>query len=65
VRKAPEILNLSERSARRAASALLDNGLLQSQSHRAPLTIGLPLAAPPLYFPDLYGPPVIGDENIV
>jgi Fic family protein len=60
--KASEILNLSERSARRAVSALLGEGLLQSQSHRAPLTIGLPLAALPFYFPDLYDPSVIGEE---
>lgn len=60
--KAPEILNQSERSARRVVSALLDEGLLQSQSHRAPLTIGLPLAALPFYFPDLYDPSVIGEE---
>jgi Fic family protein len=60
--KAPEILNLSERSARRVVSALLDEGLLQSPSHRAPLTIGLPLAALPFYFPDLYDPSVIGEE---
>jgi Fic family protein len=60
--KAHEILNLSERSARRVVSALVDDGLLQSQSHRAPLTIGLPLAALPFYFPDLYDPSVIGEE---
>jgi Fic family protein len=60
--KAQEIINLSERSARRVVSALLDEGLLQSQSHRAPLTIGLPLAALPFYFPDLYDPSVIGVE---
>jgi Fic family protein len=60
--KAQEILNLSERSARRIVSALLDDGLLQSLSHRAPLTIGLPLTALPFYFPDLYDPSVIGEE---
>jgi Fic family protein len=60
--KAQEILNLSERSARRVVSALLDDGLLQSNSHRSPLTIGLPLVALPFYFPDLYDPSVIGEE---
>jgi Fic family protein len=60
--KAQEILNLSERTARRIVSALLDDGLLQSDSHRAPLTIGLPLAALPFYFPDLYDPSVIGAD---
>ena len=59
---APGILNMSERNARRIVSALLDQGLLQSQSHRAPLTIGLPLAVLPFYFPDLYEPSVIGAE---
>jgi len=58
--KASEILNMSERTARRTVSALIDGGLLKSQSHRAPLTIGLPLAVLPFYFPDLYEPSVIG-----
>ncbi len=61
--KAPEILNMSERSARRIVSGLLQEGLLQSSSHRAPLTVGLPLAALPYYFPDLYDPSVIGDAH--
>ena len=59
-----EILNMSERSARRTVSALIKEGLLQSQSHRAPLTIGLPIPVLPYYFPDLYDPSVIGmDPN--
>ncbi len=62
--QAAEILNMSERSARRAVSGLLDQGLLQSTSHRAPLTIGLPLAVLPYYFPDLYDPSVIGEEYL-
>jgi Fic family protein len=60
--KVPEILNMSERSGRRVVSGLLNEGLLQSQSHRAPLTIGFPLEALPFYFPDLYDPSVIGEE---
>ncbi len=60
--KAPGILNMSARSARRVVSGLLEEGLLQSESHRAPLTIGLPLGALPFYFPDLYDPSVIGEE---
>lgn len=52
---------MSERSARRVVSALLEEGLLQSPSHRAPLTVGLPLAALPFYFPDLYDSSVIGE----
>lgn len=62
--QAAEILNTSERTARRAVSALLDQGLLTSTSHRAPLTIGLPLAVLPFYFPDLYDPSVIGEEYL-
>ena len=62
--RAAEILNMSERSARRTVSALIEEGLLQSQSHRAPLTIGLPIHVLPYYFPDLYDPSVIGmDPN--
>jgi len=63
--KAVEILNMSERNARRIVSALIKDGLLQSQSHRAPLTIGLPIGVLPYYFPDLYDPSVIGDEYII
>lgn len=62
---AVEILNMSERSARRIVSALIEKGLLRSQSHRAPLTIGLPIEVLPYYFPDLYDPSVIGKEYIV
>jgi Fic family protein len=58
--KAAEILNMSERSARRTVSALIEEGLLQSPSHRALLTIGLPIHVLPYYFPDLYDPSVIG-----
>ena len=60
-----EILNMSERNARRIVSALIKDGLLQSQSHRAPLTIGLPIDVLPYYFPDLYEPSVIGEEYII
>ncbi len=62
--KAAEILNISARGTRRAVSALIEEGLLQSKSHRAPLTIGLPIHVLPYYFPDLYDPSVIGmDPN--
>ena len=64
--RAAEILNMSERSARKTVSALIEEGLLQSQSHRAPLTIGLPIHVLPYYFPDLYDPSVIGlDPNLL
>lgn len=61
--QAAEILNMSARSARRTVSALVAQGLLRSPSHRAPLSIGLPLAVLPFYFPDLYDPSVIGEEH--
>jgi len=60
--RAGEILNMSQRNARRIVAALLDEGLLVSSSHRAPLVIGLPLHVLPYYFPDLYNPSVIGEQ---
>lgn len=62
--KVPEILNMSDRNARRIVRALLDDGLLASESHRAPLTIGLPLSVLPYDFPDLYDPSVIGPAHM-
>ncbi len=62
--KAVGILNMSERTARRTVSALLSEGLLQSDNHRAPLTIGLLLPVLPYYFPDLYDPVVMGEKHL-
>jgi Fic family protein len=62
--QAGEIMNMSERTARRTVSDLLAEGLLESGSHRAPLTIGLPVQALPYYFPDLYEPALIGHEYV-
>ncbi len=61
---APEILNMSERNARRIVSALIKDGLLQSSSHRSPVTIGLPMHVLPYYFPSLYDPSVVGEEYL-
>ena len=61
---AAEILNMSARNARRIVSDLLKDNLLYSPSHRAPLTIGLPLHVLPYYFPSLYDPSVIGEEYL-
>jgi Fic family protein len=58
--EAAGILNMSDRNARRIVSTLLQKGLLQSPTHRAPLTIGLPVKVLPYYFPDLYEPAIIG-----
>lgn len=62
--RAGEIMNMSQRTARRVVSDLLAEGLLQSVSHRAPLTIGLPMHALAYLFPDLYEPSLVGDEYI-
>ena len=59
---AVEILNMSERNARRIVRALIKDGLLQSQSHRA--LLGLPIGVLPYYFPDFYDLSVIGEEYI-
>ena len=60
--RAGEILNMSQRSARRIVSTLIAEGLLMAESHRSPLTIGLPIHVLPYYFPDLYNPAMIGEE---
>lgn len=60
--RAGEILNMSPRNARRIVAGLIGEGLLASDSHRAPLRIGLPIHVLPYYFPDLYDPSVMGDE---
>jgi Fic family protein len=61
---ASDILNMSERNARRIVSALLKEGLLQSLSHRSPLTIGFPVHVLAYYFPGLYDPSVIGEAYL-
>lgn len=56
-----ELLGMSQRNAQRIVSALIKEGLLAAASHRAPLTIGLPIEVLPHYFPDLYDPSVMGE----
>ncbi|MFW5722538.1 MAG: Fic family protein [Desulfohalobiaceae bacterium] len=59
----PEITNMPARTARRNVVApLLAAGLLKSATHRAPLTMGLPVAALRYIFPSLFDPSVIGAE---
>ncbi len=60
--KASTIMNMSERNARRVVSRLLQEGLAESDSHRAPLRIGLPVKVLPFYFPDLYDASVFGES---
>jgi Fic family protein len=51
----------SERHARRIVSQLVREGLACAVSHRAPLSIGFPTRVLRYYFPDLFGPDVMGD----
>ncbi len=60
--EASTIMNMSERNARRVVSRLLQEGLAESDSHRAPLRIGLPVQVLPFYFPDLYDASVFGER---
>ncbi|MGA6924555.1 MAG: hypothetical protein WBY88_02670, partial [Desulfosarcina sp.] len=53
----------SERHARRIVSQLIREGLACSASHRAPLTIGFPTQVLRYYFPDLFGPEVMGETR--
>lgn len=51
----------SDRQARRIVSQLLQEGLVCSTSHRAPLTIGFPAKVLRYYFPDIFDPSVMGE----
>jgi Fic family protein len=51
----------SNRQARRIVSQLVKERLVNSSSHRAPLTIGFPAKVLRYYFPDLFGPEVMGE----
>jgi Fic family protein len=53
--------NQTDRHARRIVSQLVQEGLVCSASHRAPLTIGFPAKVLRYYFPDLFGPEVLGE----
>jgi Fic family protein len=52
--RVPGLVDVSERTARRLVSALLDKGLLVSESHRAPLRLGFPIDVVERWFPRLY-----------
>jgi hypothetical protein len=45
-------------------SILVEEGLVHSTSHRAPLTIGFPTQVLKYYFPDLFDPSVLGEEQV-
>lgn len=53
----------SERHARRIVSQLIQEGLVCSMSHRAPLTIGFPTRVLRYYFPDIFDPSVMGADD--
>ncbi len=50
----PAIVDSSERSARRIVSALLENGVLTSESTRAPLRLAFPAALASRWMPGLF-----------
>jgi hypothetical protein len=45
---------VSERTARRVISALVERRLLLSESHKAPLRLGFPIDVVERWFPRLY-----------
>ncbi len=50
----PRILGVSERAARGVTRNLLDRGLVQASTHRAPLRLAFPTDAAEVYFPRLF-----------
>ena len=65
-RDAQMIMGMEERSdrqARRIVSQLVKEGLVCSDSHRAPLRISFPGHMLRYYFPDLFDPSVLGEHE--
>jgi hypothetical protein len=52
--RVPGLIDVSERTARRVVSALIDRRLLASETHRAPLRLGFPIDVIERWFPRLY-----------
>jgi Fic family protein len=52
--RVPGLIDVSERTARRVISALLEKRLLVSGSHKAPLRLGFPIDVVERWFPRLY-----------
>jgi Fic family protein len=52
--RVPGLIDVSERTARRVISALVEKRLLVSGSHRAPLRLGFPIDVVERWFPKLY-----------
>ena len=63
VRKIMGMEARSERQARRIVSQLTSEGLIQSDSHKAPLRIAFPTHVLRYYFPDLFDPSVLGEPK--
>jgi Fic family protein len=64
--KARNVLGMearSERQARRIVSQLVKEGLVQSDSHKAPLRIAFPTHVLSFYFPELFDPSVLGEPK--
>ncbi|MFO8048799.1 MAG: Fic family protein [Desulfosudaceae bacterium] len=55
----------SDRQVRRVVSQLVEEGLVVSDSHRAPLRIGFPMKVLRHYFPALFDPTVMGDQYLL
>jgi len=53
----------TDRHARRIVSQLVAEGLIQSDSSRAPLRIAFPIHVLRYYFPDLFDPSVMGEDH--
>lgn len=52
--RVPRLIDVSERTARRVISALLDKRLLVAETHRAPLRLEFPIDVVERWFPKLY-----------
>ena len=52
--RVPRLIDVSERTARRVISALMEKRLLVSGSHKAPLRLGFPIDVVERWFPKLY-----------
>lgn len=51
--RVPRLIDVSERTARRVISALVEKKLLVSESHKAPLRLGFPIDVVERWFPRL------------
>jgi Fic family protein len=52
--RVPRLIDMSERTARRVISALVEKRLLVTESHKAPLRLGFPIDVVDRWFPNVY-----------